>query len=49
MSDRIALTNMRFEGKHGVLEEERTTAQPFEVDVELISTSGRPAAPTTYR
>ena len=36
MSDRIALTNMRFEGKHGVLEEERTTAQPFEVDAELI-------------
>jgi 7,8-dihydroneopterin aldolase/epimerase/oxygenase len=26
---------MRFEGKHGVLEFERTTAQPFEVDAEL--------------
>jgi len=35
MSDRIALTNMRFEGKHGVLSEERETAQPFEVDAEL--------------
>lgn len=35
MSDRIQLINMRFEGRHGVLAEERETAQPFEVDVEL--------------
>jgi dihydroneopterin aldolase len=35
MTDRIALTNMRFQGRHGVLEEERAQAQPFEVDVEL--------------
>ncbi len=35
MTDRIVLTNMRFEGKHGVLEEERISAQPFEVDVEI--------------
>ncbi|MGA3029806.1 MAG: dihydroneopterin aldolase [Candidatus Limnocylindrales bacterium] len=35
MSDRIALINMQFEGRHGVLEEERLNAQPFEVDVEL--------------
>lgn len=35
MTDRIALMNMRFEGRHGVLEEERLQAQPFEVDVEL--------------
>jgi dihydroneopterin aldolase len=35
MSDRIDLINMRFEGRHGVLDEERLTAQPFEVDVEL--------------
>jgi dihydroneopterin aldolase len=35
MTDRIVLTNMRFEGRHGVLEEERAVAQPFEVDVEL--------------
>ena len=35
MTDRVALMNMRFEGRHGVLEEERTNAQPFEVDVEL--------------
>jgi dihydroneopterin aldolase len=35
MTDRISLTNMRFEGRHGVLEEERAAVQPFEVDVEL--------------
>lgn len=35
MTDRIALINMRFEGKHGVLEEEQAQPQPFEVDVEL--------------
>lgn len=35
MTDRIALINMRFQGKHGVLEDERAQIQPFEVDVEL--------------
>ena len=35
MTDHIVLTNMRFEGRHGVPEEEREVAQPFEVDVEL--------------
>ena len=35
MSDRIALVNMRFEGKHGVLANEQVVAQPFEVDAEL--------------
>ena len=35
MTDRIALLNMRFEGRHGVDEEERARPQPFEVDVEL--------------
>jgi dihydroneopterin aldolase len=35
MTDRIALINMRFQGKHGVLEEERAQPQPFEIDVEL--------------
>jgi 7,8-dihydroneopterin aldolase/epimerase/oxygenase len=35
VTDRIALINMRFEGRHGVLEEERAQPQPFEVDVEL--------------
>jgi dihydroneopterin aldolase len=35
MSDRIALINMRFDGRHGVLERERLRPQPFEVDAEL--------------
>jgi dihydroneopterin aldolase len=33
--DRIVLTNMVFGGRHGISEEERADAQPFEVDVEL--------------
>jgi len=36
MTDRVVLANMRFNGRHGVLEEEQATAQPFEVDAELI-------------
>ena len=36
MSDRIVLTNMRFQGRHGYYEHELLTAQPFEVDVELV-------------
>jgi dihydroneopterin aldolase len=35
VSDRIVLANMVFQGRHGVLAEERREAQPFEVDVEL--------------
>ena len=35
MTDRIELRGMRFEGRHGVLPEEATAAQPFEVDVVL--------------
>ena len=35
MTDRIELTNMVFQGRHGVLELERARAQPFEVDVEI--------------
>ncbi|MFI5227157.1 MAG: dihydroneopterin aldolase [Candidatus Limnocylindrales bacterium] len=35
MTDRIVLHDMRFRGRHGVLERERTEAQPFAVDVEL--------------
>jgi dihydroneopterin aldolase len=35
MTDRIVLSNMRFKGRHGVLEEEQAWEQPFEVDVEL--------------
>jgi dihydroneopterin aldolase len=35
VSDRIVLTNMRFDGRHGVHEWEQQQAQPFEVDIEL--------------
>ena len=35
MTDHIELTNMVFQGRHGVLELERARAQPFEVDVEI--------------
>ena len=35
MTDRIELRAMRFDGCHGVSEEERAAPQPFEVDVEL--------------
>ncbi|HEX7492124.1 MAG TPA: dihydroneopterin aldolase [Candidatus Limnocylindrales bacterium] len=44
MTDHISLSGMRFRGKHGVLEEELQTSQPFEVDVELwldLSPAGR--------
>lgn len=37
MSDRIILDSMRFMGHHGLTAEERATAQPFEVDVELYT------------
>ena len=36
MTDRIVLTNLAFEARHGVHEMERRIAQRFEVDVELI-------------
>ena len=36
MSDRILLTNMRFQGRHGYYDHEQLVAQPFEVDVELL-------------
>jgi dihydroneopterin aldolase len=35
VSDRIELHNMVFQGRHGYTDEERATAQPFEVDIEL--------------
>lgn len=35
MTDRIVLTNLRFEAIHGAFAWEREAAQPFEVDVEL--------------
>ncbi|MGH9115437.1 MAG: dihydroneopterin aldolase [Acidimicrobiales bacterium] len=34
-SDRVELRGLRVLGVHGVLPEERTRAQPFEVDVDL--------------
>ena len=33
--DRLSLVGMRFLGRHGVLPEEKVTAQPFEVDLVL--------------
>lgn len=33
--DRIVLSGMRFEGRHGVSEEERELPQTFEVDLEV--------------
>ena len=36
MPDRILLDGMVFEARHGVYEHEKTTAQRFEVDVELL-------------
>ena len=36
MSDRIVLSGMRFEARHGVNEREKIEAQRFEVDVELV-------------
>ena len=35
MSDRIVLSAMVFQGRHGVLEVEQRDAQPFEVDLEM--------------
>ncbi|MEP6807553.1 MAG: dihydroneopterin aldolase [Chloroflexota bacterium] len=42
MSDRLTLRGMRFMGRHGVGDEERATAQPFEVDVALRLDLSRP-------
>jgi dihydroneopterin aldolase len=42
VTDRIVLTNMVFQGRHGVEEAERSNPQPFEVDVE-IHLDARPA------
>ena len=36
LSDRIVLANMQFEGRHGYYDWELETAQPFEIDVELV-------------
>ena len=34
-TDRLSLLGMRFEGRHGVLPEEKVRPQPFEVDLVL--------------
>ena len=36
LSDRIVLANMQFVGRHGYHDWELQTAQPFEIDVELV-------------
>lgn len=36
MTDHIRLTNMLFEGRHGVYDWEQQEAQPFEVDIDLV-------------
>lgn len=44
MTDRIVLSGLRFEGHHGVSDEERELPQPIELDVELsvdLSAAGR--------
>ena len=43
MTDRIVLSNMVFQARHGVLDREKAEAQRFEVDVEL-SLDVQPAA-----
>jgi dihydroneopterin aldolase len=35
VTDRILLSGMRFSGHHGMTDAERSTPQPFEVEVEL--------------
>ena len=44
MTDRITLHAMRFEGRHGVSDEERAFPQLFEVDLEVEADLGRAAA-----
>lgn len=41
--DRLSLLGMRFEGRHGVLDWEKVTPQPFEVDVILRADLSAPA------
>ncbi len=37
MTDRIVLSRMRFDGRHGVTAAEQARPQPFEIDVELVT------------
>ena len=43
MSDRIELRGLRVLGRHGALEGEQDTAQPFEVDLEVEAELGEAA------
>ena len=43
MSDRITLRGMQFMGRHGVSDDERAAAQPFEVDLVLRLDLSKPA------
>jgi dihydroneopterin aldolase len=40
VTDRIVLHDMRFDGRHGVGEAERSAGQPFGVDVEIVRDLG---------
>jgi dihydroneopterin aldolase len=42
-ADRLSLVGMRFSGRHGVLAEEKVTAQRFEVDLVLHADLERPS------
>jgi hypothetical protein len=43
MSDRITLRGMQFMGRHGVSDDERAAAQPFEIDLVLRLDLSTPA------
>jgi dihydroneopterin aldolase len=47
--DRLSLLGMRFQGRHGVLPDEKVTPQPFEVDVVLQLDLSEPAATDDLR
>ncbi len=53
-ADRLSLLGMRFDGRHGVLPEEKVSPQPFEVDLVLhpdlsiAAKSDRLDAPVDY-
>jgi dihydroneopterin aldolase len=44
VQDRIEVRGLRVDGVHGVLEEEQTRPQPFEVDLDLYLDTGPGAA-----
>jgi dihydroneopterin aldolase len=47
--DRIELRGLRLMGTHGVLPEERTRAQPFEVDLDIVADLAAAAASDDVR